>query len=123
MPVPRRSKLVCSVYAATFFLIVLPFALFIISMIAVVLDTIPFFADIPSSVHFAAAATLAALLAAYPTQRLYTKLRSDFIEIEITHCRKCNYNLTGNESGVCPECGMLIGCCESDSIRVGDPRG
>jgi len=21
------------------------------------------------------------------------------------HCRKCEYNLTGNESGVCPECG------------------
>jgi hypothetical protein len=24
------------------------------------------------------------------------------------HCPKCNYNLTGNESGVCPECGSLI---------------
>ena len=21
------------------------------------------------------------------------------------HCRRCNYNLTGNTSGVCPECG------------------
>ena len=21
------------------------------------------------------------------------------------HCRRCNYNLTGNESGTCPECG------------------
>jgi len=21
------------------------------------------------------------------------------------HCQKCGYNLTGNESGVCPECG------------------
>ncbi len=24
-------------------------------------------------------------------------------------CRECGYDLTGNESGVCPECGMAIG--------------
>jgi hypothetical protein len=24
------------------------------------------------------------------------------------HCRKCGYNLTGNVSGVCPECGNVI---------------
>ncbi|MFH1746134.1 MAG: hypothetical protein ABIG44_03715 [Planctomycetota bacterium] len=24
------------------------------------------------------------------------------------HCRKCGYNLTGNVSGVCPECGEAI---------------
>jgi hypothetical protein len=23
------------------------------------------------------------------------------------HCRRCGYDLTGNESGVCPECGSL----------------
>jgi predicted amidophosphoribosyltransferase len=23
----------------------------------------------------------------------------------VGHCRKCGYNLTGNISGVCPECG------------------
>ncbi|MCH7592288.1 MAG: hypothetical protein IH989_05880 [Planctomycetes bacterium] len=22
-----------------------------------------------------------------------------------SHCKTCHYNLTGNESGVCPECG------------------
>lgn len=26
--------------------------------------------------------------------------------IHKTHCLQCNYDLTGNESGVCPECGM-----------------
>jgi hypothetical protein len=25
------------------------------------------------------------------------------------HCRRCGYNLTGNLSGVCPECGEAIG--------------
>lgn len=25
------------------------------------------------------------------------------------HCQKCGYNLTGNVSGVCPECGRPIG--------------
>jgi hypothetical protein len=24
------------------------------------------------------------------------------------HCKKCGYNLTGNVSGVCPECGTAI---------------
>ena len=24
------------------------------------------------------------------------------------HCRKCGYNLTGNVSGVCPECGTQV---------------
>ena len=25
------------------------------------------------------------------------------------HCRGCGYNLTGNESGACPECGARPG--------------
>jgi len=24
------------------------------------------------------------------------------------HCRRCNYDLTGNTSGTCPECGTAI---------------
>ena len=23
-------------------------------------------------------------------------------------CKKCDYNLTGNQSGICPECGLPI---------------
>jgi hypothetical protein len=24
------------------------------------------------------------------------------------HCRECGYNLTGNVSGICPECGVVV---------------
>ncbi|MCH7813714.1 MAG: hypothetical protein IID40_06800 [Planctomycetes bacterium] len=24
------------------------------------------------------------------------------------HCRRCGYDLTGNESGLCPECGKAV---------------
>ncbi len=33
-------------------------------------------------------------------------------------CRKCGYNLTGNESGICPECGEPI---PSEQAEPGDP--
>ncbi len=26
------------------------------------------------------------------------------------HCQGCGYNLKGNETGVCPECGESIAC-------------
>jgi hypothetical protein len=29
------------------------------------------------------------------------------------HCQKCGYDLTGNESGKCPECG---GPCKTDKV-------
>jgi hypothetical protein len=33
------------------------------------------------------------------------------------HCRKCGYNLTGNESGVCPECGSEVDAATAPSAR------
>jgi hypothetical protein len=30
------------------------------------------------------------------------------VRIPPGHCQKCGYNLTGNVSGVCPECGEKI---------------
>ena len=32
------------------------------------------------------------------------------------HCKNCNYNLTGNTSGICPECGTPIPEKESPTI-------
>ena len=45
---------------------------------------------------------LVALLAAYPMVYLVRVIRG---RIPPGHCAKCSYNLTGNTSGVCPECG------------------
>ncbi|MBI4581439.1 MAG: hypothetical protein HY718_17180 [Planctomycetes bacterium] len=42
------------------------------------------------------------LLVASPTIFLWWVDRR---RIQPGHCRKCGYNLTGNVSGVCPECG------------------
>jgi hypothetical protein len=44
------------------------------------------------------------LLVAIPTGFLFWRDR----RIPCGHCQKCGYNLTGNTSGVCPECGEQI---------------
>jgi hypothetical protein len=45
------------------------------------------------------------LISATPTGYLFWLGRR---RIPPGHCRKCGYNLTGNVSGVCPECGERI---------------
>lgn len=44
-------------------------------------------------------------MVALPTVYL---LYRDFRAIRPGHCRQCGYNLTGNSSGICPECGAKI---------------
>jgi hypothetical protein len=38
------------------------------------------------------------------------------------HCRKCGYDLTGNVSGRCPECGTEIKSVRAGSRLAGDPK-
>ena len=45
------------------------------------------------------------LMVAVPTVLLYLRGRR---RIPPGHCTACGYNLTGNVSGVCPECGQQI---------------
>jgi hypothetical protein len=42
---------------------------------------------------------------AYPTWRLVRAWRQEGHDL---HCRRCGYNLHGNTSGVCPECGTPV---------------
>ncbi len=54
------------------------------------------------------------LLTATPTAVLFFRDRG---RCPRGHCQKCGYNLTGNVSGVCSECGMKI---ESAEYRKGE---
>ncbi len=52
---------------------------------------------------------LVSLVVPYPGSRaLYVALRWKQVPDDIPHCKRCGYNLTGNTSGVCPECGKTI---------------
>ena len=50
------------------------------------------------------------LLAAVPTWFLFYRDRRR--RIPPGHCQRCGYNLTGNTSGICPECGEQIAAQE-----------
>lgn len=48
---------------------------------------------------------LATVVAGWPTYLLLRRIRFKIAASEGSVCDKCGYNLTGNVSGVCPECG------------------
>lgn len=58
---------------------------------------------------------IAGLLSAFSTVSLRTKTRAERIaaiqrERRMRNvCEHCEYDLTGNQSGNCPECGKVIG--------------
>ena len=59
------------------------------------------FVDVPLWVLFL-------ILAAYPTLAFFRGPLRRWRRRRKGLCRKCSYDLTGNESGVCPECGSPI---------------
>lgn len=54
------------------------------------------------------------VLSSVVTALLYRRVR----RIRPGHCSTCGYNLTGNESGICSECGTKIG-----EAKVGENGG
>ena len=40
--------------------------------------------------------------------RLYLARHAKKLQMRIGHCNSCGYDLTGNLSGVCPECGTAL---------------
>jgi hypothetical protein len=65
----------------------------------------------------AAAAVGGLLMLAWLLRRIGRCIRA--CRIAAHHCRNCAYDLTGNASGVCPECGERIEC--SGSILAARP--
>jgi hypothetical protein len=53
-------------------------------------------------------ATCIAVLAYIPARVLYVLTAFRLDVDETPYCHRCSYNLTGNISGVCPECGEPI---------------
>lgn len=51
---------------------------------------------------------LAAVFARKPARFIYELLRWSYLEISELQCGRCMYDLSGNMSGVCPECGEPI---------------
>lgn len=49
----------------------------------------------------------------------YVALKAPVVRGDAPRCHRCDYNLTGNESGVCPECG----CPTKSSSAVDGDRG
>jgi len=47
---------------------------------------------------------------------MYCRKKSSPKNLDKSVCSKCSYDLTGNVSGVCPECGMTIGT-EMERVR------
>jgi len=52
--------------------------------------------------------TLAFLAALYPTVRVIAEKRRSIVRRRKGLCVSCAYDLTGNVSGICPECGTRI---------------
>ena len=40
------------------------------------------------------------------SRSIYLRLRWRMVEYDSSYCLTCGYNLTGNTSGICPECGQ-----------------
>lgn len=51
---------------------------------------------------------LAAVFSAYPFVSIAGWIRTRRRRLRLPICHRCSYNLTGNVSGVCPECGTAV---------------
>lgn len=62
-------------------------------------------AGIPSQIMLPVLVLAMIVVACVLSQMIYFGLRESRVEYDGEHCLSCGYNLTGNVSGVCPECG------------------
>ncbi|GJM24119.1 MAG: hypothetical protein DHS20C16_05340 [Phycisphaerae bacterium] len=57
---------------------------------------------------FVSGAAVSVFLAYLVGKRIYLACRWKTVEYDGSYCIRCQYDLTGNESGICPECGTSI---------------
>ncbi len=72
---------------------------------------------VTESVLLGYSATVAALMIVFSfigSRAIYRRLRWRTIESTAPLCLKCDYNLTGNVSGICPECGEPVPDASAD---------
>ncbi|UCG32128.1 MAG: hypothetical protein JSU68_10725 [Phycisphaerales bacterium] len=88
-------------------------AIFLRGLLIIILAAGSYFLDRPDRVGISVMVA-AVVVAAYILSKMiymlsktiYTGLRWRTIEHDGHHCGDCGYDLTGNVSGICPECGI-----------------
>ena len=75
----------------------------------------------PPQLTLAVMAATVLIVACILAQLIYFLLRESHVEGEYVRCRCCAYNLTGNVSGVCPECGEAIAGHPGETVAGNTP--
>ena len=63
---------------------------------------------LPEAVVIGSLTAVAVILAYIPSRMIYVGLRWKTVVHDERYCIQCGYDLTGNVSGVCPECGEKV---------------
>ncbi len=61
-----------------------------------------------TSVTFSITVAAGIVIAYIPSRMIFRSLQWETFDYDGTYCLKCDYSLTGNVSGICPECGTAI---------------
>jgi hypothetical protein len=105
----RNPKWKSLAVAALFFPIFLLLAGFIMRAVLIGLGDagVPL-GELDENVLLGILIAIAVVLAYLPSRMIYSGLRWELVENDGRFCLKCGYDLTGNVSGRCPECGREI---------------
>jgi hypothetical protein len=101
----RLSLIPALTLASAAFLLLLPLSGYLVYIALVPLVALGVFTRTPDGLIVGLLMAIAMLLAYLQARFVFMRLRWRFVEPR--YCIECEYDLTGNTSGVCPECGTL----------------
>ncbi len=105
----RYSVAVSLAGAVSVFPVLLVVAAFLLRGILIGLVDSGFgFGGLSDNVILSIMTAICVVLAYIPSRMMFMALRWKTLEHDPGYCLKCNYNLTGNVSGICPECGSPV---------------